>query len=278
MANRSNLVEKYFRVDNLPHIWCPGCSHGAITRSIVTAIDELKLDKDNTVIVSGIGCSSRAPGYLDFHTVHTTHGRALAFATGIKMSKPDMNVIVITGDGDASAIGGNHLIHAARRNIDITTIVFNNNIYGMTGGQYSPTTPHNDFATTAPFGNIDTPFDIADLAAAAGATYVAKGDAYHVMPLIKNVKTAIKHKGFSLVEVIASCPTYYGRKNRKGTVVDMLNWMKDTFIPKSRYDKLSDEEKIGKHYYGEIKNVQAPEYSSRYMQLIESLKGDRNAD
>ncbi len=278
MANRSDLVSKYFRVGNLPHIWCPGCSHGAITRAIIQAIDELGLTQDNTVIVSGIGCSSRAPGYMNFNTVHTTHGRALAFATGIKMSKPEMNVIVITGDGDASAIGGNHLIHSCRRNIDITTIVFNNNIYGMTGGQYSPTTPYHDFATTAPHRNIDTPFDVAELAAAAGATYVAKGDAYHILPLIKNIKSAIKHKGFSFVEVVASCPTYYGRKNRKGTAVDMLNWMKDTFIDKKRYDRLSEEEKVGKHYYGEIKNVEAPEYSSRYLELIDSLKGGKHAD
>ena len=133
----STLVKKYFREDTLPHIWCPGCGNGIVTRAIVKAIDSLGLDKDDVCIVSGIGCSSRAPGYLDFNTLHTTHGRALAFATGVKMANPKLNVIVVTGDGDSSAIGGNHLIHACRRNIDITTIVFNNNIYGMTGGQYS---------------------------------------------------------------------------------------------------------------------------------------------
>jgi len=137
----SELIDKYFRTNRLPHIWCPGCGNGIVLRAIVKAIDNLGLNKDKVCVVSGIGCSSRASGYLDFNTVHTTHGRALAFATGIKLSNPDLHVIVITGDGDCAAIGGNHLIHAARRNIDITTIVFNNNIYGMTGGQYSPTTP-----------------------------------------------------------------------------------------------------------------------------------------
>ena len=151
----SKLIKDYFRTDKLPHIWCPGCGHGIMMRSVAQAIHNLGLDKDKVCIVSGIGCSSRAPGYMDFNTLHTTHGRALAFATGVKLARPELEVMVITGDGDCAAIGGNHLIHAARRNINITTIVFNNNIYGMTGGQYSPTTPTNEFGTTAPYGNID---------------------------------------------------------------------------------------------------------------------------
>ncbi len=153
----SEIVQKYFRIENLPHIWCPGCSNGVVTRALTMAIDELGLDQDNVVVVSGIGCSSRAPGYLDFNTLHTTHGRGLAFATGIKLANPKLDVILIAGDGDVSAIGGNHLIHAARRNIDITTIVFNNNIYGMTGGQYSPTTPTAAKGTTAPTATSTNP-------------------------------------------------------------------------------------------------------------------------
>lgn len=271
----SELVQKYFREGNLPHIWCPGCSHGIVTRALVKAIDDLGLDKDNTVIVSGIGCSSRAPGYLDFNTVHTTHGRAIAFATGIKLSKPHLDVIVITGDGDATAIGGNHLIHACRRNIDLTVIVFNNNIYGMTGGQYSPTTPNKAFGTTAPYGNVDQPFDIVSLASGAGATYVARGTAYHTNQLINYMKKAIQHKGFSIIDAICACPTYYGRKNKTGTATQMMSWMKDTFVDKNAYEKLPEDKKQGKLLYGEYVNIERPEYTAEYDKIIERLRGDK---
>ena len=166
----SDLIHQYMRIDHLPQIWCPGCGNGVIMRDVAVAINELiedpenDFDRDDFVIVSGIGCSSRAAGYLDFNSIHTTHGRAIAFATGIKFANPKLNVIVLTGDGDCSAIGGNHLIHAARRNLGLTVITFNNDIYGMTGGQYSPTTPQGDKATTAPYGNVDRPFDIANTA------------------------------------------------------------------------------------------------------------------
>ncbi|MBR6679104.1 MAG: 2-oxoglutarate ferredoxin oxidoreductase subunit beta, partial [Phascolarctobacterium sp.] len=153
-----NLINKYFRPGRLPHIWCPGCGNGVITGCIVKAIDKLALEKDNVAVISGIGCSSRASGYLDFNTVHSAHGRALPVATGVKLADPSLNVIVVTGDGDATAIGGNHLIHAARRNIDMTVVLFNNNIYGMTGGQYSPLTPQGSKATTAPYETIEPAF------------------------------------------------------------------------------------------------------------------------
>ena len=207
--------------------------------SLIKALSNLGYDKDKVCIVSGIGCSSRAPGYMDFNTLHTTHGRALAFATGIKLANPDLKVIVISGDGDATAIGGNHLIHACRRNIDITTIVFNNNIYGMTGGQYSPTTPTNELGTTAPHGNIDKPFDVAALAGAAGATYTARTTAYHAMQMTKLIEKALDHNGFSLVEAISICPTYYGRKNKKGSAVDMMNFLKDSFYFRPDNDQKS---------------------------------------
>lgn len=269
----NQLVEQYFRKDRLPHIWCPGCGHGIIMHAMVKAIAELGWDKDDVVVVSGIGCSSRAPGYLDFNTLHTTHGRALAFATGVKLAKPHLKVIVVSGDGDASAIGGNHLIHAARRNIDITTIVFNNNIYGMTGGQYSPTTPTNDFGTTAPHGNIDTPFDIAMLAGAAGATYTARTTAFHMNQMTQIIKNALDHKGFSLVEAISVCPTYYGRKNKKGDAPKMMQWLKESFIDVKVAEKLPEDKKVGKTLMGEFKNIQKPEYTEEYQKIIERLSG-----
>jgi 2-oxoglutarate ferredoxin oxidoreductase subunit beta len=266
------LVENYFRMDKFPHIWCPGCGHGIIMASIARAIEKLGLDKDKVCIVSGIGCSSRAPGYMDFNTLHTTHGRALAFATGVKLANPELEVIVIAGDGDLSAIGGNHLIHAARRNIGLTTICFNNNIYGMTGGQYSPTTPTHDKGTTAPYGNIDKPFDITKLAVGAGATYAAKSTVYHVNQMDKFIESAIKHKGFSLVEAISICPTYYGRKNKKGSVVDMMTFLKDSFVDHKVAEKLPAEKKQGKFLMGEFVNVEEPEYTELYDQIIENLK------
>ena len=267
----SELVNEYFRVESLPHIWCSGCGNGIVTRAIVKAIDNLKLNKDDVCIVSGIGCSSRAPGYLDFNTLHTTHGRALAFATGVKLANPKLQVIVITGDGDASAIGGNHLIHACRRNIDITTVVYNNNIYGMTGGQYSPTTPIGDKGSTAPYGNIDSNFDLCELTKAAGATYVARGTIYSVNMLQKQIENGIKNKGFSFIEAITTCPTYFGRKNKKGDAVKMMTYLKDNAVNISAYERLSDEQREGKFVVGEFNNSTRPEFTQRYDDLIRSL-------
>lgn len=271
----SKLVESYFRSDKLPHIWCPGCSNGIVMRAIVKAIDNLNLNKDDICIVSGIGCSSRATGYLDFNTLHTTHGRALSFATGIKMANNKLKVIVITGDGDCTAIGGNHLIHSARRNIDITTIVFNNSIYGMTGGQYSPTTPTNSYGTTAPYGNVDPNFDLCQLAKAAGATYVARSTAYHANMVIKQVEEAIKNNGFSFVEVASICPTYYGRKNKMGNSVDMLKKLSDDSINIRAAAKMTDEQIAGKLVIGEFNKNVRPEYTEEYQRIIDSFQKER---
>lgn len=271
----SDLISKYFREDKLPHIWCPGCGHGTIMRAVVKAIDELGLDKDEVCIVSGIGCSSRAPGYMDFNTLHTTHGRALAFATGVKLANPNLKVIVVTGDGDASAIGGNHLIHAARRNIDITTIVFNNNIYGMTGGQYSPTTPTGELGTTAPYGNIDKNFDLCKLAKGAGATYTARSTAYHTNILISQVKNAIQNKGFSFVEALSQCPTYYGRKNKKGQAFDMMNFFKDNSVNIKKAETMNKEELKDKIVIGEFYKTSEPEYTEEYQKIIDSFQKGR---
>ncbi len=268
----SKLIQEYFRMDRLPHIWCPGCGHGIIMRAVVQAIDNLKLDREKVCVISGIGCSSRAPGYMDFNTLHTTHGRALAFATGVKLANPDLKVMVVTGDGDATAIGGNHLIHTARRNMDITTIVFNNNIYGMTGGQYSPTTPTRDLATTSPYGNIDKMFDICDLAAAAGATYVARGTVFHVPALIKVIEKAILNEGFSLVDAVSICPTYYGRRNRKGSAVAMMDDLKTRAVDIRAAQSMTEEQLHGKIMIGEFKNSPEPEYTREYQRIIETAK------
>lgn len=272
----SKLIDKYIREDHLPHIWCPGCGHGILMRDVALAISELNLDQEKVFLVSGIGCSSRAAGYMDFNTMHTTHGRALAFATGIKLASPDLNVIVIAGDGDIAAIGGNHLIHAARRNIDITVIVFNNDIYGMTGGQYSPTTPTGDFATTAPYGNIERPFDIARLAEAAGATYTARGTAYHAQLTAKLIEEGIRHRGFSLIECASVCPTYYGRKNKKGGSVELMTWQKDNCILSDRAAKMTAEELEGKLVIGKLSEKDLPEYTDEYKKIIEKARAAKH--
>ena len=274
----SDLIHQYMRIDHLPQMWCPGCGNGVIMRDVAVAIQELIEDPDlhfnreDFVIVSGIGCSSRAAGYLDFNSIHTTHGRAIAFATGIKFANPKLHVIVLTGDGDCSAIGGNHLIHAARRNMGLTVIAFNNNIYGLTGGQYSPTTPNGERATTAPYGNVDRPFDIANLATGAGASFSARGDVFHARETIDIIKQAIQHKGFSLVDVYSVCPTYYGRKNRKGDAVDMLKWQRENLIPTARYYSMPEGERAGKKLIGILSINDYPEYTEEYAKVVDAVR------
>lgn len=277
-ANMSNLVYKYLRPEDLPHIWCAGCGNGVIMRDVAQAIENLGLNRNRTVIVSGIGCSSRAAGYMDFNTIHTTHGRAVAFATGIKLADPELEVIVLAGDGDISAIGGNHLIHAARRNIGLTVVVFNNNIYGMTGGQYSPTTPRGDYGTTAPYGNLDRSFDIAGLAYGAGASYAARGSVYHVQQTISLIQEGIRHQGFSIIDVASVCPTYYGRKNKKGDAVQMLKWQRDNAVTQEKAAKMTPEELRGKLVIGLLHQVQYPEFTYAYEALINRLAKEREAN
>ncbi len=262
----------YFRQDRLPHIWCPGCGNGTVTGALVRAIDKLGLDKNNMVIVSGIGCSSRSVGYLDFDTLHTTHGRAIAFATGVKLANPKLKVVVITGDGDCAAIGGNHFIHAARRNIDLTAIIINNDTYGMTNGQASPMTPRGMFGTTAPYGNIEYNFDLCELAKAAGATYVARATAYHYVLLEDLIAKAILHKGFSVVEALSQCPTYFGRKNKIGGAVETLNWIKDQTINIKAAASLPQEKREGKILIGELYKSEKAEFTEQYLELIGRLQ------
>jgi len=234
--------EKYLRMDHMPHIWCPGCGHGIVFKALLRAIDGLELKKDDVMLVSGIGCASRLPGYADFNTLHTTHGRALPFATGVKVMKPNMKVIVVAGDGDAVAIGGNHFIHTCRRNIDMTLIIFNNTIYGMTGGQVSPTTPFGKLSSTTPYGNLSYQFDFVKLAEGAGATFVARASSYHVKLLERVIKEGIEHHGFSVIEVFEDCPTAYGRRNKFRGAVDMMKWWKEHCVNIEAIDQLSLDE------------------------------------
>jgi len=266
-------TRKYLRNDRFPHIWCPGCGHGIVMQALVRAIHNVGLDQNKTVIVSGIGCSSRASGYMDFDTIHTTHGRALAFATGIKMANPELNVIVMTGDGDASAIGGNHLIHAARRNIGLTCICLNNNIYGMTSGQFSPTTPECALATTSPYGNMDPSFDLCKLVQAAGASYVARGTAMQARMLEKYMTNALKNDGFSFVEAIDQCPTYFGRRNKMGDPYAMMKKQQESSVAASKAASMSAEELVGKHVVGELWNKPRPEYAKSYDAVIGKAGG-----
>jgi 2-oxoglutarate ferredoxin oxidoreductase subunit beta len=267
------VVHNFLRHDKkFPHVWCAGCSNGTVLGTIIRAIAEQNLDRNNITMVSGIGCSSRMPVYIDLNTLHSLHGRAIAFATGVKTYKPDMKVIVVTGDGDCTAIGGNHLIHAARRNLDITVIVVNNNIYGMTGGQYSPTTPSDARATTAPFGNFDTPFDICELAIGAGATFVGRSTAFHTIELQKMIVDAMQHKGFSIIDVVSACPVIYGRLNKKGGPAEMMMAMRDNTILNTAAEKLPPEKLEGKTIRGILKKVEHPEYCERYAELVSKIK------
>jgi len=266
------VIDDYIREEMFPHIWCPGCGNGIVLGAIIRAIDDLKWDRDKIVMISGIGCSSRITGYVDFCSMNTTHGRALPFATGIKMANPDLKVVVVMGDGDCSAIGGNHFIHAARRNIDLTAIIINNMIYGMTGGQYSPLTPTGRFGTTAPYGNIDQAFDLTSLAMAAGASYVARGTVYHVRQSISLMKKALDKKGFSVVEMISDCPISFGKMNKMRTAVEMLKWIKDIAVSKKAWEDLSVEERKEKFVIGEFLDIDRPEYNERYNEIIKKAQ------
>lgn len=279
MGETTNLYEYLRHKKKFPTVWCAGCGNGTVMNALIRAIDEIGYRKDEIVLVSGIGCSSRMPVYLDFNTLHTTHGRPIAFATGIKLYKPSLKVIVVTGDGDALAIGGNHLIHACRRNIDITTILINNFIYGMTGGQLSPTTCDGDYTYTSPYGNLEPQFDVFRLCDGAGVTFFARTTTYHVVQMINFIKKALLHKGFSVVEVVSQCPTLYGRLNKMPNPVDMIKLFKANAVPVSKAASLSPEELKGKIVTGVLKDEEKPEYAELYWALVrrisEGVKGEQ---
>ena len=266
MAVKDYLRERFF-----PHLWCPGCGHGMVLNGLVQAIEKLGMSRNEIVMVSGIGCSSRITGYVDFHTLHTIHGRALAFATGVKMSRPELTLIVPMGDGDALAIGGNHFIHAARRKIDMTAIVMNNRIYGMTGGQFSPLSGENISATTAPYLTIDPSFDVVELSKAAGATFVARTTTYHIKQMEDIIRQAILHEGFSVVEILSQCPTYFGRKNKAGSAVDMVKWYKKNTTPIGSKAKKENPELVER---GIFVQEERPEYCKQYEKIVQTaIKG-----
>ncbi len=273
MAELTKLIHKYLRhAKKFPHVWCPGCGNGILLGSLIRAIDRTGFEKDDIVLVSGIGCSSRLPVYVDFNTLHTTHGRALTFATGVKLANPRLQVIVVMGDGDATSIGGNHFIHAARRNLNLTAIIVNNNIYGMTGGQYSPTTPYGSYSTTSPFGHIEHPFAIAELAVTAGASFVARGTVYHTNLLDELIEKAIYKRGFSVVEVISNCHTQFGRKNKMGGPIEMLKWMKETAVRVEKAEKLTEEELKDKFTIGILVDRELPVFTMEYEKIRQEAK------
>ena len=270
-----NKFLPYLREDRLPHIFCPGCGNGTIMNAFIKGMEKAEMDFDSVAMVSGIGCSSRIPGYMDCDSLHTTHGRALSFATGLKVSNPDLNVVVFSGDGDAASIGGNHLIHAARRNINLTVICVNNNIYGMTGGQISPTSPKGSFGTTAPYGTDDSPFKLAELVAAAGATYSARWTTLQIENLVGSIKTGLKNKGFSFIEVVSPCPTYYGRKNKLRTPTAMAVTIKINTVFKSEAERMKEKDLEGKIVIGEFANKTKAEFTDNIQNLSERLSGDK---
>ncbi len=225
-----HIRDKYLKVDRLPHIWCPGCGIGSILNAFLLGMEKAEVDPDQVIVVSGIGCTGRVPGYLNMDTFHTTHGRAIPFAVGLKLARPDMHVVVFSGDGDLVTIGGNHFIHAARRNNDLLVILVNNFNYGMTGGQVGATTPTGAITTTTPYGNLERPFNIPYLAAAAGAVYVARWTSLHVRRLAWSIAEAFHRKGFRVIEVLSQCPTTFGRRNKMPEGIDMLRWYRDNCV------------------------------------------------
>ena len=269
----TTLIHKYLRHDKTyPHIWCPGCGNGIVLGALIRAIDQSGLEKNDLVLVSGIGCSGRLTGYVDLSTLHTTHGRALTFATGIKLANDALTVIVVMGDGDATAIGGNHFIHAARRNMDLTAVIVNNQIYGMTGGQYSPTTPYGSKTATTPYGHIENVFSISDLASAAGASFVGRGTVFHAQLLSQLIIKAILKPGFSVVEVLSNCHTQFGRRNMMSNPITMLRWFQDHAVTLEKARQMTTEELEDKFIIGVLTDVEKPVYSKEYQKIREHAK------
>ena len=266
-----STIQDYLRPERLPTIWCPGCGNGIVIGALIRALAGSGIRREDVVVVSGIGCSGRASGYLNLPGFQPTHGRALPFATGVKIANPSLTVVAIMGDGDCLSIGGNHLIHAARRNLDITALVFNNSNYGMTGGQYAPTTPRGCLTTTTPYGNAERSVDISALARVAGATYVARSTSYHAQQLSRYIKRALLHRGFSLVEAICHCPTQYGKMNRLGGPVKMLELQRDLAVSQARVASMTPGELPGRIIIGELVKTQGEEdYNAAYARVIES--------
>jgi 2-oxoglutarate ferredoxin oxidoreductase subunit beta len=270
---------KHFREDSpgTPHLWCPGCGVGQVWHYTTRAIEELGLDEDKVLWVGGSGCTGRMCTYWHKDFFHTLHGRALSFATGVKLARPELTVLVHSGDGECVAIGGNHLIHAARRNVDITLIAVNNFNYGMTGGQFSPTTPTRAYTATSPFGNPEAAFNLSTLMKEAGATYIARWTTVHARQVINAIKKGIRNKGFSFIEILAQCPTQYGRRNKLGGAVQMMEWLKANSVLKENAEEMSPEELKGKFILGELYSATKPEFSE-YMRAVATQAAGKGED
>ena len=258
----------YLRVHKLPTTWCAGCGDGAIMKSMIRAMEELQIDRTNTAVISGIGCSGRFSGYLDFNTLHVTHGRTLAFATGMKMAAPHAKIVVVSGDGDSYAIGGNHFIHACRRNIDLTLVVINNYTYGLTGGQVSPETPMGSNTPTSPYGSIEPNFDACEMAITAGASFVARTVVASPLHMDKMIKAGLEHNGFSLVEVLSNCHINWGRKNEYAAAADLIKHLKDS----STMSK-DEAKETGKHLLGILhQDKERKDYSQAYYDMAATVQ------
>jgi 2-oxoglutarate ferredoxin oxidoreductase subunit beta len=245
---KDNPMAEYLRMERMPHIWCPGCGIGSVVTCMADAIKKAGMDHDKIAVVSGIGCTGRVAGYVKFDSMHSTHGRAIPVATGLKLANPDLKVIVFSGDGDLTGIGGNHFIHAARRNMDLTVICVNNFTYGMTGGQVTPTTPQTANASTTPYGNYEYPFSLPFLADAAGATYVARWTSLHARNITQSIGEALQHKGFSFIEVVTPCTTLYQRRNKLGDGLDAMQYYHDD----SDIQHGADTREVGIDFQGKI--------------------------
>jgi 2-oxoglutarate ferredoxin oxidoreductase subunit beta len=274
MSAAAHPLRKYTRSHVLRTTTCPGCGIGTVSQAILRAIDELKIDLDDFVFVSGIGCSAWIPSpFYNADTLHTTHGRPIAFATGVKLGLPDNHVMVVSGDGDLTAIGGNHLIHAARRNIDLTVVLVNNGIYAMTGGQTAPTTPRGMMTITSPHGTLEHTFDISAMIAAAGASFVARWTTYHPRQLTRSIKKGIQKKGFALIEAVSQCPVQYGRASNLGDAVSMLTYFKDNSVRIGKTKKMDAAELKSKIVVGEFVDVEKAELTAELARVKKKLSG-----
>lgn len=272
---QENPMAEFIRMERMPHIWCPGCGIGSVVNSFAEAVKKSGVDMDKLAVVSGIGCTGRVAGYVRLDSFHTTHGRAIPFATGLKLANPDLKVVVFSGDGDLFGIGGNHFIHAARRNMDLTVICVNNFTYGMTGGQLTPTTPQTANSSTTPYGNYEYPFSLPFLADAAGATYVARWTSLQARQVTKSIKEALEHKGFSFIEVIAPCTTLYQRRNKLGDGLDALEYYKEDAEVAHGVDTRSvDIGFQGKMSVGKFVQREKPTYFESVNQHYANVLGD----
>ncbi len=262
---------KYLRSAMIPHIWCPGCGNGVVLNCFAHALEEVQTDLDKLVVVSGIGCIGRTAGYTNTDSFHTTHGRALAFASGVKMANPQLEVVVVSGDGDLFAIGGNHFIHAARRNIGVKVICVNNFNYGMTGGQQGPTTPLESLTTTSPYGNIEHPFNLVHLAAASGAIYVARWTTLHVRRLTQSIDKLLQKKGFCFVEVVSPCPEIFGRYNKMRSGLEMMAWFKKASVLESFSDPAKAEISPERIVVGEFVDIEKLSYEKLVHEKISQI-------